>query len=52
MILKPQNLHDSETQSAIDPINPVVYIQARDQALKSSSVLKIIHRIIHRRNER
>ncbi len=26
--LKPQNLIDSETQSAIDPINPLVYIQA------------------------
>jgi hypothetical protein len=33
-ILKPQNLHDSETQSAIDPTNPLVYIEARNLALR------------------
>ncbi len=36
-ISKPQNLHDSETQSAIDPINPLVYIQARNLQFKTGT---------------
>jgi hypothetical protein len=38
--IKPQNLHDWGSESAIDPINPLVYIQARNrhflQALSDS----------------
>jgi hypothetical protein len=30
--LKPQNLRDWGSESAIDPINPLVYIQARNLA--------------------
>jgi hypothetical protein len=33
--IRPSKIHDSETQSAIDPINPLVYIQARYRHLKT-----------------
>ena len=32
--LKPQNLRDWSSESAIDPINPLVYIQASYLALR------------------
>jgi hypothetical protein len=34
-IFKPQNLHDWGSESAIDPINPLVYIQARHHEFKT-----------------
>jgi len=37
--LKPLNLHDLGSESAIDPINPLVYIQARNfQFFKSLKI--------------
>ena len=38
--LKPQNLIDSETQSAIDPTNPLVYIKASNR--ESANLLQLI----------
>ncbi len=35
--LKPRNLHDWGSQSAIDPINPLVYIQASYHVAPSST---------------
>jgi hypothetical protein len=40
--LKPQNLIDWGSESAIDPINPLVYIQASYQAFLNSSKTLII----------
>jgi len=32
--IRPSNLHDWGSESGIDPINPLVYIQARHRELK------------------
>jgi hypothetical protein len=40
-IFKPQNLRDFGSESAIDPINPLVYIQASN--LLWQSFKKILH---------
>ncbi len=49
-IFKPQNLHDWGSESAIDPINPLVYIQARHREFKTGLIRnKIIQDIVRER---
>jgi hypothetical protein len=37
---KPPNLHDWDSVSAIDPINPLVYIQASNLVFNNSTEIK------------
>ena len=48
--IKPQNLHDWGSQSAIDPINPLVYIQAYYLEFKIGTKLYNIYNTEYKTN--